>query len=129
MISTESLVIFVIVAAMIGAVAYYFYKKTSSQEELFNNLIEKVNTLEVAMMRPPMAEIESVFEKPELKRRQQIARQQYCDESACYFEPPPRDTGIVDPEVVSTMDGKELDLIADEELAQLEKKVEEKKAK
>jgi hypothetical protein len=101
MISVENLIILAIAIAAIAGVGYFLFNKINTQHtEMTTEITQlkgRLNNLESIFMRPPTAEIESVFEKPQ------------CTDGICTFTP------------LKKAKQNDLDKIAEEEIAELEK--------
>jgi hypothetical protein len=78
MLSTESIIIIVVVLIAIGSIGYYCYYNLSSHENYIGSLHKRCQNLEILISQqpPPPSEIENVFEK---KSR--------CKDGMCYLKP------------------------------------------
>lgn len=101
------------VAVAVAAICYYAYTTSSSfsqkiraQEEVIAAMIGRFDNIESLFMRPPMAEVESIFERPAKKVN-------VCDGNVCTLEP-------FSEESKKSISNEELDELAKKELSELE---------
>lgn len=78
MLSTESIIIIVVVLIAIGSIGYYCYYNLSSHENYIGSLHKRCQNLEILISQhpPPPSEIENVFEK-----------RSRCKDGMCYLKP------------------------------------------
>lgn len=114
------LVVFVVLAvAVAGFYAYSttasFNQKIRAQEEMIASMMGRFDNIESLFMRPPMAEVESIFEKPSMK----------CSGNVCTLEPLPEESEGSK----KSISNEELDELAKKELSEMEEEEESNEPK